>query len=176
MTHLLLDMDHEVQLYGRCLSVRLPEVEKGCCEQEFRALKQCFFKQVVAQDLAIIDLRGPTRAGSQPPGGDDDDLNASGTAIAALEYAAYHHFRSKGWLPQPGLNFGADFVLYELHPEFAHSDYAVLVMTQVQQPVLAEGTACPASDNCTTLPPESARDVQLSAESLTNQRTFPWLS
>lgn len=46
------------------------------------------------------------------------------------QYAAYHHFRSKGWLPRSGLLYGADYVLYQLHPEHAHSDYVVSVIVE----------------------------------------------
>lgn len=42
-------------------------------------------------------------------------------------YLAYHHFRSKGWIPRTGLQYGVDFVLYQRHPALAHSDYSVLI-------------------------------------------------
>jgi tRNA splicing endonuclease len=45
-----------------------------------------------------------------------------------LLYLAYHHYRSKGWIPRTGLQYGADFVLYQRHPALAHSDYSVLVL------------------------------------------------
>lgn len=53
-----------------------------------------------------------------------------GAARFAPHYAAYHHLRSKGWLPLPGLLYGADYALYALHPGLCHSDYAVTVMVQ----------------------------------------------
>lgn len=43
-------------------------------------------------------------------------------------YLAYHHFRSKGWIPRTGLQYGVDFVLYQRHPALAHSDYSVIVL------------------------------------------------
>ena len=45
-----------------------------------------------------------------------------------LLYIAYHHFRSKGWIPRTGLQYGVDFVLYQRHPALAHSIYSVLIM------------------------------------------------
>ncbi|GAB4818884.1 hypothetical protein N2152v2_005930 [Parachlorella kessleri] len=45
-----------------------------------------------------------------------------------LQYLAYHHFRSKGWIPRTGLQYGADMVLYQRHPSLIHSDYSVLIM------------------------------------------------
>ena len=43
-------------------------------------------------------------------------------------YAAFLHLRAAGWMCRPGLQFGADFVLYRRHPEYVHSDYAALVL------------------------------------------------
>jgi tRNA-intron lyase len=45
-----------------------------------------------------------------------------------VQYLGYHHFRSKGWVPRTGLQYGADFVLYQRHPALAHSDYSVIVL------------------------------------------------
>jgi hypothetical protein len=53
---------------------------------------------------------------------------AGGAGVFAPHCAAYHHLRSLGWLPLPGLAYGADYVLYQLHPELAHSDFVVTVM------------------------------------------------
>lgn len=55
---------------------------------------------------------------------------AGGHLAFASKYAAYHHFRSKGWLPRSGIVYGADYVLYQLHPEHAHSDYVVSVLVE----------------------------------------------
>jgi hypothetical protein len=46
-----------------------------------------------------------------------------------LIYATYHHFRGKGWLARTGLQYGADFTLYQKHPALCHSDYSVLIQT-----------------------------------------------
>jgi hypothetical protein len=37
-------------------------------------------------------------------------------------------FPHQGWIPRTGLQYGADFVLYQRHPALAHSDYTVLVV------------------------------------------------
>lgn len=47
-------------------------------------------------------------------------------------YLGYHHYRGKGWIPRTGLQYGADYVLYQKHPALAHSDYAVLVVPQFE--------------------------------------------
>lgn len=43
-------------------------------------------------------------------------------------YAAYHHFRSKGWCVRSGVKFAADFVLYRRGPPFQHADFTVTVV------------------------------------------------
>ncbi|XDC85262.1 hypothetical protein R6Z07F_016435 [Ovis aries] len=42
-------------------------------------------------------------------------------------YMAYHHFRSKGWVPKPGLKYGTDLLLYRKGPPFYHASYSVIV-------------------------------------------------
>ena len=34
----------------------------------------------------------------------------------------------QGWIPRTGLQYGADFVLYQRHPALTHSDYTVLIV------------------------------------------------
>ncbi|KAJ3011099.1 tRNA splicing endonuclease subunit sen2 [Thoreauomyces humboldtii] len=46
----------------------------------------------------------------------------------AVRYAAYHHYRSRGWVVKSGIKFGTDLVLYRRGPIFRHSDYAVVVV------------------------------------------------
>ncbi|XP_072521898.1 tRNA-splicing endonuclease subunit Sen2 isoform X2 [Salminus brasiliensis] len=42
-------------------------------------------------------------------------------------YAAYHYFRSKGWVPKPGIKYGTDLMLYRKGPPFYHASYSVVV-------------------------------------------------
>ncbi|KAG8516925.1 tRNA-splicing endonuclease subunit Sen2, partial [Galemys pyrenaicus] len=48
-------------------------------------------------------------------------------------YMAYHHFRSKGWVPKVGLKYGTDLrkspwlVLYRKGPPFYHASYSVII-------------------------------------------------
>ncbi|ORX58081.1 tRNA-intron endonuclease catalytic domain-like protein [Hesseltinella vesiculosa] len=46
----------------------------------------------------------------------------------AYHFAAYHYYRSQGWVPKDGLKFGVDFVLYQQGPTSKHSDFSVLVI------------------------------------------------
>ena len=46
----------------------------------------------------------------------------------ALKCAATVHFRLTGWLPRSGLQYGADFVLYQRHPSLVHSDSTVVLV------------------------------------------------
>ena len=43
-----------------------------------------------------------------------------GTFVA--EYAAYHHFRAKGWVTKTGIKYGVDWILYRKGPAFFHSE------------------------------------------------------
>ncbi|XP_068171854.1 tRNA-splicing endonuclease subunit Sen2 [Antennarius striatus] len=44
-------------------------------------------------------------------------------------FAAYHHFRSRGWIPKggSGAKYGVDFMLYRKGPPFYHASYSVVV-------------------------------------------------
>ncbi|CAN0001031.1 unnamed protein product [Lampetra planeri] len=42
-------------------------------------------------------------------------------------YPAYHYFRSRGWVPKPGLKYGTDLLLYRKGPPFYHASYSVVV-------------------------------------------------
>lgn len=44
-----------------------------------------------------------------------------------LNYAAYHHFRSLGWVVRPGIKFGVDWLLYLRGPVFSHAEFAVVI-------------------------------------------------
>lgn len=46
-----------------------------------------------------------------------------------LRYAAYHHFRHKGWVVRPGVRMGVDFLLYKDGPPFTHSSFMVIIRT-----------------------------------------------
>ncbi|KAM6979838.1 LOW QUALITY PROTEIN: tRNA-splicing endonuclease subunit Sen2 [Aplochiton taeniatus] len=42
-------------------------------------------------------------------------------------YTAYHYYRSKGWVPKPGLKYGTDLMLYRKGPPFYHASYSVVI-------------------------------------------------
>lgn len=42
-------------------------------------------------------------------------------------YAAYHYYRSKGWVVKPGQQYGGDYVLYKSSPIYYHSSYVVVI-------------------------------------------------
>ncbi|KAI5607599.1 tRNA-splicing endonuclease subunit Sen2, partial [Silurus asotus] len=44
-----------------------------------------------------------------------------------ITYAAYHYFRSKGWVPKSGIKYGTDLMLYRKGPPFYHASYSVAV-------------------------------------------------
>ncbi|TGJ80094.1 hypothetical protein E0Z10_g8679 [Xylaria hypoxylon] len=45
-----------------------------------------------------------------------------------VQYAVYHHFRSLGWVPRPGIKFGVDWLLYIGGPVFSHAEFAIMVL------------------------------------------------
>ncbi|KAH6692440.1 tRNA-splicing endonuclease subunit Sen2 [Plectosphaerella plurivora] len=45
-----------------------------------------------------------------------------------VHYAVYHHFRSLGWVPRPGIKFAMDWMLYARGPVFDHAEFGVIVM------------------------------------------------
>ena len=51
----------------------------------------------------------------------------STSSLFPILYAAYHHFRSKGWVPKDGIRYGADFLLYRKGPPYYHASYIVVV-------------------------------------------------
>jgi len=42
-------------------------------------------------------------------------------------YVAYHYYRAKGWVPRPGLKYGADLLLYPVGPAHYHATFSVIV-------------------------------------------------
>lgn len=51
-----------------------------------------------------------------------------------IQYAVYHHFRSLGWVPRPGIKFGVDWLLYIGGPVFAHAEFAIIVLPAYTDP------------------------------------------
>ena len=45
-----------------------------------------------------------------------------------INYVAYHHFRSLGWVVKNGIKFCADLLLYKRGPVFSHAEFAVIVI------------------------------------------------
>ncbi|VEL33185.1 unnamed protein product [Protopolystoma xenopodis] len=75
-------------------------------------------------DLALFDL--------------DQDVARSRQLLS--RYAAYTHYRSRGWFVRPGLRFGgAHFLLYSESPTRRHAAFCVLVDCVADDPVM-----CPA--------------------------------
>ncbi|KAG6618666.1 tRNA-intron endonuclease [Phytophthora cinnamomi] len=51
----------------------------------------------------------------------------SSSATFTRHFAVYQHYRRLGWTPKPGLNYGAQFVLYRGSAAEFHSEYVVYV-------------------------------------------------
>jgi len=53
----------------------------------------------------------------------------------------------QGWIARTGLQYGADFVLYQRHPALAHSDYTVLIIPLPPPSAAPASTSGDASDS-----------------------------
>ncbi|KAE8206987.1 hypothetical protein CF327_g7441 [Tilletia walkeri] len=51
-----------------------------------------------------------------------------------VNYIAYHHFRSLGWVVKTGIKFCVDLLIYKRGPVFSHAEFAVLVMPVYEDP------------------------------------------
>lgn len=51
-----------------------------------------------------------------------------------INYVAYHHFRSLGWVVKTGIKFCADLLLYKRGPVFSHAEFAVVIMPSYEYP------------------------------------------
>ncbi|KAJ5689370.1 hypothetical protein N7462_003762 [Penicillium macrosclerotiorum] len=55
-----------------------------------------------------------------------------------ISYAAYHHFRSLGWVIRSGVKFGTDYLLYNRGPVFSHAEFAVIIIPSYNHPYWSE--------------------------------------
>ncbi|KAL5612926.1 hypothetical protein BROUX41_003997 [Berkeleyomyces rouxiae] len=61
-----------------------------------------------------------------------------------VNYAVYHHFRSLGFVPRPGMKFGVDWLLYQRGPVFDHAEYGMVLVPSYSSVEWAElGVATP---------------------------------
>lgn len=51
-----------------------------------------------------------------------------------VHYVTYHHFRSLGFAPRPGIKFAVDWLLYLRGPVFDHAEYGVVVAPSYSHP------------------------------------------
>lgn len=51
-----------------------------------------------------------------------------------LQYVAYHHFRSLGWVVRSGIKFCVDWLLYKRGPAFSHAEFAIVVLPVYEDP------------------------------------------
>ncbi|XP_028967584.1 tRNA-splicing endonuclease subunit Sen2 [Galendromus occidentalis] len=58
----------------------------------------------------------------------------SNDSLFPIRYAAYHHFRQKGWIVRSGMTMGADYLLYKDGPPFTHASFIVSVQTDQNDP------------------------------------------
>ncbi|KAI0794017.1 hypothetical protein C8Q74DRAFT_1193999 [Fomes fomentarius] len=69
-----------------------------------------------------------------------------------VNYAAYHYYRSLGWVVKGGIKFCVDLLLYKRGPVFHHAEFAIVVIPVYEDPA----------------------DQQSSPFNLPNSNTFSW--
>ncbi|KAL1892556.1 tRNA splicing endonuclease subunit sen2 [Ceratocystis pirilliformis] len=55
-----------------------------------------------------------------------------------VNYVVYHHFRSLGFVPRPGMKFGVDWLLYQRGPVFDHAEYGMVLIPSYSSPEWAK--------------------------------------
>jgi hypothetical protein len=101
-----------------------------------------------ARDTSLL---GQEHSAAGAPGDAPDEPGPGAAALAedcAQDFparcAAYHHLRSKGWLPRPGRAYGCHYTVYAAHPAAAHSLFCALV---VPLTLKAEAPGAPSGSN-----------------------------
>uniref|UniRef100_A0A336L6J9 tRNA-intron lyase n=1 Tax=Culicoides sonorensis TaxID=179676 RepID=A0A336L6J9_CULSO len=85
-------------------------------------LEEAFFLNFSLKILKILDEVG------NEIGSDDFLLKCINVKPDFVScFVSYHYFRAKNWVVKSGINFGSDFLLYKLGPQFYHSQYMVKV-------------------------------------------------
>ena len=69
-----------------------------------------------------------------PPRYEADDPALEPDDNFLVHYAAYHHFRSLGWVPRSGIKFGVDWLLYTRGPVFDHAEFGLIVIPSYSHP------------------------------------------
>ena len=49
-----------------------------------------------------------------------------------MHYAAYHYYRSLGWVVKGGIKFCVDYLLYKRGPVFQHAEYIFHCLFHIQ--------------------------------------------
>ncbi|KAG6334604.1 hypothetical protein ID866_4480 [Astraeus odoratus] len=57
-----------------------------------------------------------------------------------VNYVAYHHYRSLGWVVKNGIKFCVDYLLYKRGPVFAHAEFAIVLCPVYEDPADQESS------------------------------------
>ena len=86
-----------------------------------------------------------------------------------VNYAAYHYYRSLGWVVKGGIKFCVDLLLYKRGPVFTHAEYVLRSLISRQIPIQWCRFAI------VVIPVyEDPADQQSSPFNLPNANTFSW--
>ncbi|KAA8635961.1 hypothetical protein SMACR_03190 [Sordaria macrospora] len=91
---------------------------------------------VTKAPISNEQLLANLRANSYFPPRSVDNLSPEDPFL--VQYAAYHHFRSFGWVPRHGIKFGVDWIIYQRGPVFDHSEFGIMVVPSFSDPRWSE--------------------------------------
>lgn len=57
-----------------------------------------------------------------------------------VNYVAYHHYKSLGWVVKNGIKFCVDYLLYKRGPVFSHAEFAIVVCPVYEDPADQESS------------------------------------
>ncbi|CBQ71143.1 related to tRNA splicing endonuclease beta subunit [Sporisorium reilianum SRZ2] len=104
-----------------CLDIRSGEVSKGARLLDLEEFYTGCLQSSLPQTL--LDLRDRGLAERHL-----EKLYARPDNPFLINYVAYHHFRSLGWVVKTGIKFCADLLLYKRGPVFSHAEFAVIII------------------------------------------------
>ncbi|PWN43229.1 hypothetical protein IE81DRAFT_322728 [Ceraceosorus guamensis] len=90
-----------------------------------------------------------------------------------VQYVAYHHFRSLGWVVKSGIKFCVDFLLYKKGPVFSHAEFAILVIPSYVDSADSQGIK---TDEFTTFDGSSAPSTPFIPHTTSGEKSWVWFS
>lgn len=108
---ILPDSDNEKDDYFEDIKPKLCIDESDLCETLILSLEEAYFLSFGLGCLQIVN-----ESGTKLTLEESWNLFCQAKPNFFINFAVYHHFRSKGWIVKPGIKFGGDFCNYLKNP------------------------------------------------------------